>query len=479
MSLGRTACAALAGGLAICANPPAEADLAESIRREPLRYLENDRLKLGVDLRIGGAVTVLTDKTQQTGNMINSHDWGRQIQLSYYSGPIPFIGPEGQQPRPEWRKLGWNPIQAGSSGGVRSQVTAFERGEDFLRVRCVPMQWPLANVPGDCEFETTWRIKAPNALLLEARLTNRRADKTQYLDGREQEMPAIYTNGRWYRLVTYLGDRPFTGGDLSTIVGKGDGKGWPWSRFLATENWAALVDETGHGVGVHHPGTIWMAGGFHGGDALKGAGGPKDNQTGYLAPLARVILDHNIDHRYQSHIMVGSLEEIRAFAVAQERRTLEWSFANERCGWRYVNASDTGWPINDGLRLRYEADPRGEMLIDSVFWRAEDAGALELEASFGGQGVSGPLAAELVILPFGPGDMRDEPMWPHKGAIARQPEAVKPILIPFPVRADGNMHLYRVALSGVDGYRGGMRRLGIRFPAAGGDAHVRRVALTR
>ena len=27
--------------------------------------------------------------------MINSHDWGRQIQLSYYSGPAPYVGPNG------------------------------------------------------------------------------------------------------------------------------------------------------------------------------------------------------------------------------------------------------------------------------------------------------------------------------------------------------------------------------------------------
>ena len=50
---------------------------------EPVRYIENDRVKLGLNLALGGAVTYLEDKANQSGNMINSADWGRQIQLSY------------------------------------------------------------------------------------------------------------------------------------------------------------------------------------------------------------------------------------------------------------------------------------------------------------------------------------------------------------------------------------------------------------
>ena len=44
---------------------------------DPLRFLENDRVKLGLDLSLGGAVTYLEDKANKSGNMINSFDWGR------------------------------------------------------------------------------------------------------------------------------------------------------------------------------------------------------------------------------------------------------------------------------------------------------------------------------------------------------------------------------------------------------------------
>ncbi|MDR2680871.1 MAG: hypothetical protein LBC47_08705, partial [Tannerella sp.] len=78
-----------------------------------MRYLENDRIKLGIDLSIGGAVTYLSDRDNGGKNMINSADWGRQIQMSFYSGPWPYIGPNGEKPTDNWAGLGWNPIQSG------------------------------------------------------------------------------------------------------------------------------------------------------------------------------------------------------------------------------------------------------------------------------------------------------------------------------------------------------------------------------
>src|SRR5690554_8076536 len=52
-------------------------------------YIANERVKLGVDLTLGGAVTYLSDEANGGKNMVNSFDWGRQIQMSYYSGPWP------------------------------------------------------------------------------------------------------------------------------------------------------------------------------------------------------------------------------------------------------------------------------------------------------------------------------------------------------------------------------------------------------
>ena len=110
---------------------------------EPIRYIENDRVKVGFNLAIGGAVVYLEDKKNNSGNMINSYDWGRQIQLSYYSGPHPFIGPNGEKPSDSWAGLGWNPIQAGDCGGYGSRVLEFKIiGDDQAFVKARPMPSP-------------------------------------------------------------------------------------------------------------------------------------------------------------------------------------------------------------------------------------------------------------------------------------------------------------------------------------------------
>ena len=63
-----------------------------------IEMVENARVKVGVDLDAGGAIMHVEDKLLKTGNMINSFDRGRQIQQSYYSGPVPFIGPTANSP---------------------------------------------------------------------------------------------------------------------------------------------------------------------------------------------------------------------------------------------------------------------------------------------------------------------------------------------------------------------------------------------
>ena len=53
---------------------------------DQMSWLDNGQIRLGADLTIGGAITYLADAARKN-NVINSHDWGRQIQMSFYSGP--------------------------------------------------------------------------------------------------------------------------------------------------------------------------------------------------------------------------------------------------------------------------------------------------------------------------------------------------------------------------------------------------------
>ena len=73
-------------------------------------YIENESIKFGINTALGGTVTYLAEHGKP--NLINSADWGRQVQLSFYSGPTPFH-PEGTEMGKNWTHTGWNPIQTG------------------------------------------------------------------------------------------------------------------------------------------------------------------------------------------------------------------------------------------------------------------------------------------------------------------------------------------------------------------------------
>ena len=295
--------------------------------------------------------------------------------MSCYSGPVPFSMP-GKEPKPEWKFIGWNPIQSGDAFGHASRVLEHSNDDKHIYVKCVPMHWPLDNVPGECTYESWLELDGP-AVRARCRIVNARPDHTQYA-ARRQELPAVYTNGPWYRLMTYAGDRPFTGGELTRVEKKPGDRG-PWSRWTATESWAALVDDEGFGIGVFAPGVCDFTGGFAG---KPGKGGPADDPTGYIAPSPREVIDWNVTHEYRFDLVVGSLPDIRKYAYdhAPPHAPPAYRFENDRRGWSYTNAADTGWPIKGELDVPLEKDDP-QLKGPVTFWRAEDAGTLVIEAA--------------------------------------------------------------------------------------------------
>ena len=207
-----------------------------------IEFIDNGTIKLGISKDLGGAITYIS-KSGTDENVINNFDWGRQIQMSFFSGPVPY-NEAGQKPKDHWKHIGWNPIQAGDDHGNGSKITKLTKKDGSLYVKCIPMQWPLNNLPAECTYESTIVLKG-NAVEVCSRLVNARSDRTQY-PGRPSELPAVYTNGPYYRLMTYCGDKPFTGDDLYRIPKKPNGKRG-WDYWLATENWAALVNDDNWG----------------------------------------------------------------------------------------------------------------------------------------------------------------------------------------------------------------------------------------
>jgi hypothetical protein len=412
-----------------------------------MTWLDNGRIRLGVDLTLGGAVTYLGPS--KTGpNLINSFDCGREVQLSFYSGPNPFE-PNGQKPAPQWAGLGWNPIQCGDYAGNRSKILESKNDGKTITVKCIPMQWPLNNVPGECTFECVYRLSG-SVVEAACTLNNSRSDLTQY-SAHDQELPAVYTNGPWYRLVSYIGEKPFTHDIPTTIVDLNDGKGWPWVNFNAVERWTALVNSSGFGLGVWNPGTTNVIGGFSG---AKGAGGEQDSPTGYIAPLRTEILDHNIVYTYSYALIVGTIDQIRDYAYAHRPKAdiPNYTFKSDRQGWSYAGCTDSGWPISNCLDITAPPGARTALVGPKTFWNAEAAPALYIRASFKTDAGSLTVTCEQNI-------DHDTPCWGSP-----PPERRQTMPASFDIIGDGVIRTYAVNLNSTSDYTGGMDKLNIALP---------------
>ena len=389
-----------------------------------ISYLDNGTVRLGVDPAVGGAITYFS-RSHSNESVVNVHDWGREIQQSYYSGPEPF-----GSPHPGWKNWPWNPISSGDVYGNRGRVLDLRNDGKTLYVKSVPMQWALNNVPGDCTFET-WISLDGNAAHVRNRLTNARSDKRQY-PAHDQELPAIYTTGKFHRLLTFSGDAPGTGAPIQQI--RNDGP--PWATWAATEHWAALVNDDGWGLGVFHPGVIRFIGGF---DGRPNTGGPHDDSTGYVAPVRREILDHNIVYDYAYDLVLATTAEIRAYAVAHrpEERP-DYQFQHDRQHWTYVHAVDDGAPVTGALRVRLDEDDP-QLLGPGACWPADAAPKLYLRAAFHTKSTQAQL------------------FW----QTTREPGYAPSRCLSFETRADGLFHTYELDLKAQAGYRGVIT--GLRF----------------
>ena len=319
---------------------------AQEAAPDDLELLDNGVLRVGLSRAHGGAIAYLS-LAGEDDNLINVRDLGRYVQQSYYSGPKPFL-PDGARMHDGWPGWGWNPIQAGDVFGNRPQLLSLERAGAELRARCVPMQWALDGVAGDCVFETRVRLDG-NRVHLQTRLENSRADTTRFA-AQHQELPAVYTIGRLHRLFSYTGPEPFRGRPMTEIVNAGP----PWEYWRSTECWSALVDDEGFGVGVVHPGALLTVGGFHG---PKGQGGPQDGSTGYIAPLHTEVLDHDIVYEAAATLVVGDLEEIRAYAKSQRLASQpSFDFEKDRAHCVPFRLRDEAPPYEGAWRLTLDQD---------------------------------------------------------------------------------------------------------------------------
>jgi autotransporter-associated beta strand protein len=404
-----------------------------------IQYLDNGSIRLGVDTSKGGAIVLLQPSgTLGSGsNVVNSFDLGRLVQQSYYSGPSSFV-PAGATQHPSWSPWSWNPVQGGDAYGNRSTLISASNSGTQIYVKSRPKQWALQNVDAECTLEE-WITLSGSVVTVRNRLTNARADATQYA-ARTQELPAVYTWAKLTQLKAYTGTQPFTSGSISVIPNAAP----PWTTFRATEGWAAYVDANDWGLGVFAPNNVKFIGGFAG---TPGTGGPTSSNTGYIAPIRQEIIDHDIVYEHTYHLILGSLSSIRSYAVANKPDLRpDYQFRGTRAGWTYANATDAGFPIADRLHVNVNSsDP--QLLGPECSFRAADVPKVHVRVAAsvaGASQTSGRLYWE-----------RENGTAPMSAAQSKG----------FTITADGQFRTYEIDLSGTSTWTGQISRL--RFDPVG------------
>jgi len=421
-------------------NAPPEGQPAAPVNR---LFLDNVRVRVGIDLTLGGAITFLSEGSNGP-NIVNNRDFGRQIQTGLYGGPIPYTRGT-KRPIPQLEPLGWNPVQAGDYYFNASRVLEYRQLDSArLYVRTAPLFWPLRDEPADCVMEH-WLEVRENTVRVRSRTTINRADTTQY-EARGQESPAVYVNGPYTKVVSYTGDQPFTNGAL---------REWNFEdqieAIYGSENWVAIVNRQGRGVGLWQPRQYDFYGAFFG---KPGAGGEFDNPTGYITGTITETLDHNAIFEYEYVIVVGTVEDVRRFAYQQTRPTFlpNYRFTDSRQRWYYRGTRDQGIPVRNELNVRLG---RTDLRVASPtqFWRAQDVPKLYVRGAF-------RTSAQRFRL-----------SWRLPSEMAFIPKADR--YIDFPITGDGQVRTYEINLAGVPGWQGVIAQLSLEpvpgQPTATGD----------
>ena len=267
--------------------------------------IENDHLRIGVDLASGGAISYFSQKHPER-NLVNHHDTGRFIQQSYYGDR------DGSQwSGHPWR---WNPVQGGGCHGERAKVLDSQITPTEIYAKTEPKLWATgANVP-DATMEE-WIHLHGKCAHLHFKFTYNGSRRN---DAALQEVPAVFMDYELSRLVSYTGNKPWTEAPLTYRE-----IGWPNEQVRADENWAAFVDENGWGLGVYFPGTSAVTA-YRYRPTKNPMTGPDGDACSYLAPTQRLTILPGFTYSYDVGLTIGTSSEIRReFYGLHENREIQ------------------------------------------------------------------------------------------------------------------------------------------------------------
>jgi hypothetical protein len=362
------------------------APAASSRGQAGMTYLDNGRIRVGVDLDDGAKISFLAPATGVRSGV----DLVLEAEPGYHHA---------------------------NQDGAAVAVSSNTGREIYTKVV------PTNSRPSPCECMLEhWITLDGNAVRVRSKLTNFLSDASPPSPD-WNELPALYTRGGAHRLVTYTGRAPYTRGALREYTSADGGQFFvrPGPRFAATEHWAALVDDSGFGVGLVQRDLTRFTGIAGNADAAP--------VSGYVTATAQELLDGNASFTFDYALVVGTIAQIRGDAYRHKVDDRpNYRFVADRRHWTYENAGDRGFPIRGALRVSLDRDDP-QLRGPEQWWRARDARRIYVRGRWTAK------ASTRAQLFWGPD-------WSEAHSRV------------FRVRADGRFHTYRLDLSADPTYGG-------------------------
>ena len=212
-------------------------------------YMTNDKIKVGFNLRYGGAICYLS-QINSTVNMVNNgYDGGRQIQPDYYQKPQSYTQ-NGKTPDATWVTNGYNTTLGGDY--ARNTVTLLDyypiTNGYYLKFK--PIFWGFPAEISQITIEVTY-VLVGNAVKATYKYTSNRTDN-QIPDGltiNGWSLPTTHLNQAFTQFYSYTGNAPYTNAPITSFNIPLNSN----AEANGTEHWGAMFNPTtGVGVAVYN-----------------------------------------------------------------------------------------------------------------------------------------------------------------------------------------------------------------------------------
>lgn len=298
-------------------------------------YIENEKVKIGVDLLWGGALSYLEDldsnvqsvkhgdtvyvdsdaakrygetSLSDSVNLINRNDTGRLVQQSYY-GTVSDERYEAEYYNDNlWN---YNPVQSGNQYNENSKIVDLKIEDNLLYIKCQPLDWAKRAEHITPSYMEAW-YTLENGVV---RVSCRFVDFSGYSPTvRTQEIPAFYCVEPLNNFVYYAGNKPWTG---DTLTYEKDLFFWPdagYPNFTSSECWAAFTGEfdDSFGIGIFVPGEDTFLTGVYERGKTATADPSRESPTSYIAVTKDMEFKSFEPFTYEYFITTGTVDEIRA-----------------------------------------------------------------------------------------------------------------------------------------------------------------------